>query len=164
MIRQWSSDCRAEGELVTKGPELANEVTSLAVGVDPSLVEVRAEVDEESARVRQQVPDDDEDGALDRDERLQLAGPLHEPSVRGTEEGVGPDGSSRGLAEDAFLGRGCPCRSSRPGSSTRTGPFPLGAARRFETPSLVLASAFCWALGTQSREGAMHVVVAGTGH
>jgi hypothetical protein len=46
--------------------ELTNETADLAVGVEPLFVEIGAEVDVAGGRIREQVPDDDEDRAGDR--------------------------------------------------------------------------------------------------
>jgi hypothetical protein len=61
-----------EGDLVAEGFELADVVAPGAVGVDTGVVEVRAEVTAVGVGVGQQVPDDDQDGPADRDDRLLL--------------------------------------------------------------------------------------------
>ncbi len=53
--------------------ELTDEVAGLAVLVDVVVVEVRAEVDEACVWVGEQVQDDDEYRASDRDESLAFA-------------------------------------------------------------------------------------------
>jgi hypothetical protein len=53
-------------------------------------------------RVGEQVPDDDQDGAGDGDEHLELAAALDDAPVAFAEEGVGLGGRGGGLAEDAL--------------------------------------------------------------
>jgi len=60
------SGCWAERDLVAERLELTNETADLAVGVEPLFVEIGAEVDVAGGRIREQVPDDDEDRAGDR--------------------------------------------------------------------------------------------------
>jgi hypothetical protein len=57
-----------EGDHVAEGFELADVVALAALGVDPGVVEARAEVLVVDGGVGQQVPDDDQDGAADRDD------------------------------------------------------------------------------------------------
>ncbi|MER7127312.1 hypothetical protein, partial [Micrococcus luteus] len=57
-----------EGDAVAEGFELADVVAFLAVGVGAPGVEVGAQVNEVRLGVGQQVPDDDQDGAADRDQ------------------------------------------------------------------------------------------------
>ena len=79
---------------------MADVVALLAVGVDAGVVEVGAEVVEAGVGVGEQVPDDDQDGAADRDDGLLLAAAAGDASVAFAEEGVGPAGGDGGLAED----------------------------------------------------------------
>jgi len=58
--------------------------------VQPGVVEVRSEVLELGVGVAQQVPDDDQDGTADRDQRPLLASAAGDPSLALAEEGVGP--------------------------------------------------------------------------
>jgi len=59
-----------EGDFVAEGFELADVVALGAVGVDAGVVEAGAEVVVAQVGVGQQVPDDDQDGPADRDDRL----------------------------------------------------------------------------------------------
>src|SRR5512132_518362 len=88
-----------EGDLVAERFELADVVALAAFGVDAGVVEVGAEVVEAGVGVRQQVPDDDQDGAADGDDGLLLATAAGDASVALAEEGVGPAGGEGGLAE-----------------------------------------------------------------
>ena len=74
----------------------------LAVLVDVAGVVVAAEVVVAGAAVGEQVPDDDEDGAGDGDEGLELAAPSGQAPVALAEEGVGAGGRGDGLAQDAL--------------------------------------------------------------
>ena len=60
-----------------------------AFGVDTASVVVRAEVVVAGGGVGEQVPDDGEDGAGDRDEGFELAPSFDQAPVAGAEEGVG---------------------------------------------------------------------------
>ena len=57
-----------QGDLVAEGFELADVVALGALRVDPGVVEASAQIVEASGRVGEQVPDDDQDGAGDRDQ------------------------------------------------------------------------------------------------
>ena len=70
------------------------------VGLRAVVVEVRAEVVEARVGVGQQVPDDDQDRAADRDDGLLLPAPAGDAPVALAEEGVGSAGGDRGLAQD----------------------------------------------------------------
>ena len=61
----------------------------LARSVPAGVVEVGAEVDGSGLGVGQQVPDDDQDGAADRDDGFLLAAAAGDASVAFAEEGVG---------------------------------------------------------------------------
>src|SRR5215472_3771636 len=92
-----------ERDLVAKKDlELMDEAMDLAVVVPPGDEEVSAEIAEPRAGVREQVPDDDQDGAGDGDQCLELAYPLGQTSVAFAQEGLGPACGGGGLAQDAF--------------------------------------------------------------
>jgi hypothetical protein len=57
-----------ECDLVAEGLELADVMTPLVVGVDPGVVEVRAKVMEGDVWIAEQMPDDDEHRAANRDD------------------------------------------------------------------------------------------------
>src|SRR5215211_546149 len=59
-----------QGDRVAQRLQLADVVALAAVGVDAGVVEAGAQIVETSVRVGQQVPDDDQDGAADRDDGL----------------------------------------------------------------------------------------------
>jgi len=61
------------GDLIAEGLELADVDALFAVGADAGVVELGAEVVEPCLRVGQQVPNDDQDRAADRDDGLFLA-------------------------------------------------------------------------------------------
>lgn len=91
-----------EGDPVAEGSELSDVVTHAAFGVDAAGVVVGSEVVESGERVGQQVPDDDQDGAGDRDQGLELAASFDDPAVALAQEGVGSRGRGGSLAERAF--------------------------------------------------------------
>src|SRR5207245_10576809 len=62
---------------------------------------VGAEVGEVGGGVRQQVPDDGEDGVADGDQGAFLAAAPDDALIAGCEEGAGADGSGGGFAEGA---------------------------------------------------------------
>ena len=70
------------------------------VGV-AQLVVVGAEVDVFQVRVGQQVPDDDQHGAADGDERSLVASSAGQSAVAGAEEGLGSPGPGDGVTEGA---------------------------------------------------------------
>ena len=72
---------------------------TLRSGVDAAGVVVGSEVVEAGGGVGEQVPDDDQDGAGDRDQGLELAAALDDAPVAFAEEGVGLGGRGGGLAE-----------------------------------------------------------------
>ena len=80
--------------MVAEGFELADVVALLGCGVDVAVVVVGAEVVEAGVGVGEQVPDDHQDGAADRDDGLLLAASAGDASVAGAEEGVGPAGAT----------------------------------------------------------------------
>ena len=59
-----------QGDLVAEGFELADVVALGALRVDPGVVEAGTEVVIAGLGIGQQVPDDDQDGAADRDDGL----------------------------------------------------------------------------------------------
>src|SRR3954468_12097665 len=69
----WRSGCGVEGHCVAESIQFADVVADLAFGVVARGVVVRAEVDELGVGVGEQCPDDDEDGAADRDDGALLA-------------------------------------------------------------------------------------------
>lgn len=75
--------------MVAESHELAYEVSGASLRIDSALVEIRAQVDEASIRIGEEVPDDNEDRALDSDKRLHLAPPMHQPTTSLHQEGVG---------------------------------------------------------------------------
>src|SRR3954452_24218647 len=90
-----------EGDLVAEGFEVADVFPLAAFGAEPVSVEVRAEVVEVGVRVGEQVPDDGQDRAADRDEGFLGSAAAGQASVAFAEEGLGAAGADRGLAEDA---------------------------------------------------------------
>ena len=91
-----------EGDAVAHRDQLGDVVAVLAFGVDAAGVVVGAEVAEAGGGVGEQVPDDDQDGAGDRDEGLEFAAAFDDAPVAFAEEGVGLGGRGGGLAERAF--------------------------------------------------------------
>ena len=91
-----------EGDPVAHGGELGDVVTQPAFGGDAVGVVVGAEVAEAGGGVGQQVPDDDQDGARDRDQGFELAAAFDDAAVAFAEEGVGLGGRRGGLAERAL--------------------------------------------------------------
>jgi hypothetical protein len=89
-----------EGDLVAERLELADVVALGAIGVVGGVVEAGAEVVEAGVGVSQQLPDDDQDGAADRDDGPLGATAAGDAPVALPEEGVGLAGSDGGLAED----------------------------------------------------------------
>ena len=87
-----------EGDLVAEGLELPDVVALLAVGADAGVVELGAEVVEAGVGVGQQVPDDDQDRAADRDDGLLLSPAAGDAPVAFAEKGVGLGGGDGGLA------------------------------------------------------------------
>src|SRR3712207_49219 len=89
-----------EGDVVAECFELADVVASFGVGVDVAVVVVGAGVVEAGVGVGEEVPDDHQQGSVDRDDGFVLASSADEASVASTEEGVCPARSGHGLAED----------------------------------------------------------------
>src|SRR6516165_2253121 len=82
--------------------ELADVAACLAVGVDGVEVAVVAEVFESCGAVGQQVPDDDEQGAGDGDQGLELAAAPGQPPVSLAGAGGGLRGGRGRVAQDAL--------------------------------------------------------------
>src|SRR5215218_3364404 len=95
----WRSGGGLQGDRVAQRLQLADVVALAAVGVDAGVVEARAQIVEAGIRVRQQVPDDDQDGAADRDDGLLGAAAAGDAPVALAEEGVGLAGGRGGLAQ-----------------------------------------------------------------
>ena len=77
-----------ERDSVTKGGELGDVVAQFSFGDDAAGVVVGSEVVEAGAGIGQQVPDDDQDGAGDGDQRLEFAAAFDDAAVAFAEEGV----------------------------------------------------------------------------
>src|SRR3954447_3382892 len=90
-----------EGDLVAEGFEVADVFPLAAFGAEPVGVEVRAEVVEVGVGVGEQVPDDGQDRATDRDQGLLGPAAAGQPSIALAEEVLGAPGADRGLAERA---------------------------------------------------------------
>ena len=91
-----------EGDAVAHRHQLRDVVADLAFGVDPAGVVVGAEVVEPGGGVGEQVPDDDQDGAGDRDQGFEFAAAFDDAPVAFAEEGVGAGGRGSGVAERAL--------------------------------------------------------------
>ena len=91
-----------DGDPVAEGGELGDVVTHAAFDVDVAGVVVGSEVMEAGEGVGEQVPDDDQDGAGDRNQGLELAAAFDDAAVALAEEGVGLGGCGGGLAERAL--------------------------------------------------------------
>src|SRR5690242_7552169 len=100
--RLCGSGCLDQGDGVAEGFELADVAACLALGVGAAGVVGGAELAEVGGGVGEQVPDDDQDGAGDGDQGLELADPLDQPPVPFAGESVCPGGRRGGLAEDAL--------------------------------------------------------------
>jgi len=91
-----------QGDLISKGTELADEIARSSVLVEFPLVEVRTEIDEAGVGVCEEMPDDDEDRARHRDECPGLTSAADESTVALAEEGVRLGCSVGGFTEDAL--------------------------------------------------------------
>jgi hypothetical protein len=91
-----------DGDAVAECGELGDVVAHPAFDVDPAGVVVGSEVVEASGWVTQQLPDDDKDGAGDRNQCLELAAAFDDAPLALAEKGVGPGGRSSGLAKGAL--------------------------------------------------------------
>src|SRR6266568_5385360 len=98
----WRSGCLGEGDGEAERFELPDVVAGLFVFVGAAGVVAGAEFMEGGGRVGEQVPDDHQDGAGDRDQGLELAAAPDDPPVAFAEEGVGLRRGGGGLTEDAF--------------------------------------------------------------
>jgi len=87
-----------ESDGVAERFELSDVVAGAAFGVDAAGVVVGAEVVVAQARVGQELPDDHQDRACDRDEGLEFAAAFDDAPVSFAQEGVGFAGG--GVAED----------------------------------------------------------------
>src|SRR3954453_13702151 len=92
--------CGVEGDSEAEGLELSNVLALLGLGVDVPREVVRAEVVEARVRLGEQVPDDDQHGAADRDDGLLLPATSRDPAVALPEEGVGLGCGYGGLTQD----------------------------------------------------------------
>ena len=72
------------------------------LGVHAAGVIAGTEVAVTGGGVGEQVPDDDQDGAGDGDQGLELAAAADDAPVAFAEEGVGPDGRGGGFTKDAL--------------------------------------------------------------
>src|SRR5215216_6910885 len=90
-----------QGDLVAEGLQLADVVALGALSVDAGVVEAGAQLLEPCGRVGQQMPDDDQDGPANRDDRASLAASAGDPPVAFTKEGLGLAGGHGGLTEHA---------------------------------------------------------------
>ena len=99
-----------EGDPVAEGGELGDVVTHAAFDVDAAGVVVGSEVAEAGEGVGEQVPDDDQDGAGDRDQGLELAAALDDAALALAQEGL-----RRRPGRARLSGMGCPCRRARRG-------------------------------------------------
>jgi hypothetical protein len=90
-----------EGDGVAEGFELADVAADFPAGVGAAGVAAGTEVVVAGGAVGKEVPDDDEDGAGDGDQGLELATAPDETPVALAQEGIGPGGGGRGLAQDS---------------------------------------------------------------
>src|SRR4029453_14181531 len=92
----WFDDGRSgggfEGDLVAEGLQLADVVALGALRTDAGVVEAGAQVLEVGLWVGQQVPDNDQDGPADRNDRFLGAAAAGDPPVALTQEGIGLGG------------------------------------------------------------------------
>src|SRR4051812_49678278 len=93
------SGCWVEGHGESESLKFADVVADLALGVGAGVVVAGAEVDEVDVLIGEQLPDDGQDGAADRDDGSLLAAAVGDPPVALAEEGVGASGGDGGLAE-----------------------------------------------------------------
>ena len=90
-----------EGDAEAQRGELTDVVADLAGGVNAMGVVVGSQVVKACGWVGQQVPNDDQDRAGDRDEGFELAAAFDQASVALAEEGVRLGRSGGGFAECA---------------------------------------------------------------
>ena len=91
-----------DGDPVAHSRELSDGVAQPAFDGDAVGVVLGAQVAEAGGRVGEQVPDDDQDGAGDRDESLELASAFDQTPIALAEEGFGFGGRGGGLTERAL--------------------------------------------------------------
>jgi hypothetical protein len=89
----WRSGGGLQGDLVAEGVQRVDVVADGALGAAASVIVVGSEVGEGGVLVAEQVPDDDQDGAADGDDRFLLPAAPGDPAVAFAEE--------RGCAGDA---------------------------------------------------------------
>ena len=99
VVMVWRLGFERDG--VAEGYEVLDVVAFGALGAEPGVVEVGAKVLELRVGVKQQLPDDDQDGSADRDQRPFLATTPGDPALALTKEGVGAGGGDGGFAEYA---------------------------------------------------------------
>ena len=87
----------SEGDGVAEGLQLADVVAFLGVRVEVFGEVVASEISEPGVVGSEEVPDDDQDRAPDRDKGAFLASPFGDAPIPGTEEGVGSGGRDGGL-------------------------------------------------------------------
>jgi hypothetical protein len=173
----WSGG-GGEGYGVAEGFELADVAAYLAVGVDGGDVVVGAEIVVARSAVGKKVPDDDQQGAGDGDQGLELAAAPDQSPVAFAEEGAGFAGRRGGIAEDALqvrvaLGRaaglgpvpGLDGARAEPGPGDQCssvtgcaapvlpGPFRRGPAGPAACSGGSLAGAGSWSPGRRSMPG-----------
>ena len=107
------SGCGFEGDFVAEGFELSDVVAALGGGVDVSVVVVGAEFVEPGVGVGEQVPDDHQDRAADRDDRLLLAASSGDAVGSGRRGRCWSDRRSRRPRRARGRGSGYRDRSSR---------------------------------------------------
>src|ERR1022692_5098517 len=98
---RWSGGL-GDGDGETEGFELADVIAGLAVLVSAAGVVAGAQLVVPGGGIGEQVPDDDQDGAGDGDQGLELADALHQPPVTLAKEGVGLGRCGGCLAEGAL--------------------------------------------------------------
>src|SRR5512133_1052540 len=139
-----------EGDGESECRELSDVAASSAVGVGAARVVVRAEILIAGGWVGQELPDDDQDGAGDGDEGLELAAAFDDAPVAFAEEGVGAGGRGGGLAQDTFqVGvslTGAPAAAGGPGlDGARAELGPRHQVTGGGKPAHVQARRFSWA-------------------
>ena len=87
---------------MAEGVELPYEVGGPSVDVDVPVVEVPSQVNEAGARIGDQMPDHDEDGAGYRFESTLASSSTQEPTVALPQKGVSPRRGGCDLSQDAL--------------------------------------------------------------
>src|SRR5258705_2119153 len=95
-----------EGDSVAQGGELGDVVAHAAFDVDAAGVVVGSEIMEPGEGVSEQVADDDQDGAGDRDQGLELAAAFDDAAGALAGGGGRARGRRRGPGQGALLSRG----------------------------------------------------------